>query len=49
MTMWGDDGAECSYYAVLPSLYAMKRIYDGEEDIEHFNHLIFVCMVKWYI
>ena len=34
MTMWGDDGKECSFYAMLPSLYAIKRIYDGESDIE---------------
>lgn len=34
MTMWGDDGGECSFYAVLPSLYAVKRIYDGEEDTD---------------
>jgi len=32
--MWGDDGAECSRYAVLPSLYYIKRVYDGENDIE---------------
>ena len=34
MTMWGDDGAECSFYSLLPSLYAIKRIYDGEEDMD---------------
>ena len=32
--MWGDDGKECSFYAMLPSLYAIKRIYDGESDME---------------
>lgn len=30
ITMWGDNGKECSYYAMLPSLYAIKRFYDGE-------------------
>ena len=34
ITMWGDDGKECSFYAVLPALYAMKRVYDGVEDME---------------
>ena len=34
ITMWGDDGKECSYYAVLPSLFAMRKIYDGETDME---------------
>ncbi len=34
MTLWGDNGKECSYYAVLPSLYAVKRIYDGETDMQ---------------
>ena len=34
MTMWGDNGKLCSFYAVLPSLYAIRRIYDGVEDME---------------
>ena len=34
ITLWGDDGKECSYYSLLPSLYALKRIYDGEENME---------------
>jgi hypothetical protein len=34
MTMWGDNGKECSYYSSLPSLYAIKRIYDGETDMK---------------
>lgn len=34
ITMWGDNGKECSYYSVLPSLYAVKQIYDGEEDLD---------------
>ncbi|MBQ9132234.1 MAG: beta-N-acetylhexosaminidase [Clostridia bacterium] len=34
MTMWGDNGAECSFWSVLPSLYAVRRIYDGITDME---------------
>ncbi len=33
-TLWGDDGKECSYYSVLPSLYAIRRFYDGVEDMD---------------
>lgn len=29
MTIWGDNGSECSYFAVLPVLYYAKRVYDG--------------------
>ncbi len=32
ITMWGDNGKECSFYAVLPSLYAIRRYADGEFD-----------------
>ena len=32
LTMWGDDGAECSRYALLPTLYNIRRYYDGVED-----------------
>jgi len=34
MTMWGDNGKECSFWSVLPSLYAVRRIYDGITDME---------------
>lgn len=34
ITMWGDDGAECSRYSNLPSLYYIKRVYDGEENLD---------------
>lgn len=34
MTMWGDNGKECSFYSVLPALYAIRRFYDGEENID---------------
>lgn len=33
ITMWGDDGKECSFYSVLPSLFAIKKFYDGETDM----------------
>ncbi len=32
VTMWGDNGKECSFYSVLPSLYAIRKMYDGETD-----------------
>ena len=34
MTMWGDNGKECSFYSLLPSLYAIRRYYDGETDMD---------------
>ncbi len=34
VTMWGDNGKECSYYAVLPALFAAKRFYDGCTDMD---------------
>ena len=34
LTLWGDDGAECSKYAVLPSLYYSAQLAKGIEDEE---------------
>ena len=34
LTMWGDNGKECSFYTALSALYAIKRTYDGEQDME---------------
>ncbi len=34
MTMWGDNGRECSPWACLPSLFAIRKIYDGITDME---------------
>lgn len=34
MTMWGDGGAECSIFSVLPAMYYAARKADGENDIE---------------
>ena len=31
-TLWGDNGKECSYFALLPSLYYLRRYYDGERN-----------------
>ncbi len=31
-TLWGDNGKECSYFSLLPSLYYLKRYYDGVTD-----------------
>ncbi len=33
ITCWGDNGAECSPFGVLPSLFYIKKIYDGERSI----------------
>lgn len=32
ITMWGDNGKECSYFALLPALYTIRRYADGESD-----------------
>ena len=34
ITMWGDDGCYCSFFSMLPSLYAVRRRYDGVTDME---------------
>ena len=31
-TLWGDNGKECSYFSMLPSLFYLKRYYDGVTD-----------------
>lgn len=33
VTVWGDNGKECSYFSVLPALFAAKRFYDGCTDM----------------
>ena len=32
ITMWGDNGGECSFYSLLPSLYAIRQYADGNYD-----------------
>ena len=34
ITIWGDDGAECSPYAVLPSLMYSAEAYKGNTDMD---------------
>lgn len=34
ITMWGDNGGECSFYSVLPSLFAIRKFYDGVENMK---------------
>ena len=34
ITMWGDDGAECSKVAMLPSLFAISEFAKGNEDMD---------------
>lgn len=34
MTLWGDDGGECSPFAVLPSLFYVAELAKGETDEE---------------
>ena len=33
ITMWGDDGKECSFYSCLPALLYMKERYDGNKSL----------------
>ncbi len=32
VTMWGDDGKECSFWALLPALYAIRQYAEGNFD-----------------
>ena len=34
LTLWNDDGAECSKFALLPSLYCAAQLAKGIEDME---------------
>ena len=34
LTMWGDDGGECSKFALLPSLYYAAQISRGNQDLK---------------
>lgn len=35
LTMWGDCGKECSFFNLLPSLFAASEFYKGNYDIEN--------------
>lgn len=41
ITMWGNDGKECSYYSMLPALYAIRRRYDGVCDMRQIKREFF--------
>lgn len=34
ITVWGDDGKECSFFSILPSLYYVKQVYDGVTNMQ---------------
>lgn len=34
ITVWGDNGKECSYFSVLPSLYAIRQFAEGNFDMD---------------
>lgn len=34
ITMWGDFGKDCSFFATLPALFAAAQMYDGNFDME---------------
>ena len=34
LTCWGDNGGECSTFAVLPSLFYSAEVYRGNEDMD---------------
>ncbi len=33
ITVWGDDGNDCSYFSMLPTLFYISKIYQGEYDL----------------
>ncbi len=41
ITMWGDNGRECSFYALLPSLYLIRRHADGITDLAQIKREFF--------
>lgn len=47
-TMWGDDGKECSFYSLLPSLFTLRRYYDGERDLEKIKQQFFTVVGENY-
>ena len=34
ITMWGDNGRECSFFSLLPALYSIRQYADGNTDEE---------------
>lgn len=48
ITMWGDDGAECSRFSVLPSLFYTVQIKCGNTDMEDIKCKFYeFAGVKW--
>lgn len=41
ITMWGDNGKECSFYALLPSLYAIRCYANGIENMSEIKQGFF--------
>ena len=39
ITMWGDNGKECSYWSLLPVLFKLRKIYEGITDEEEIKKL----------
>lgn len=35
ITLWGDDGNDCSYFTTLPTLYAARQFAEGNFDMEN--------------
>ncbi len=33
ITAWGDDGNDCSYFSMLPTLFYISKVYQGESDL----------------
>jgi len=46
ITVWGDDGAECNMFSVLPSLLYAARLWKGQKDglAEEFQRIVGVPM-----
>ncbi len=38
ITMWGDNGGECSFFSLLPALYAIRQYADGNTDEERIKN-----------
>lgn len=48
MTVWGDFGRECSYYSILPALFTIRQIYEGNEDIDDIKKKFFIAVGEDY-
>ncbi len=48
MTLWGDNGKECSNYSVLPVLFKLRRLYDGITDMEQIKREFYEIVGESY-